>query len=109
MPLERRETQDWLRPGGPICLRPDPSILYVSVPLYGQESNEIKWILLIKAEIHNILVEIWSSVSRKIGSFIYPFPCSPVLPLVSSTALQWRRKNRERICSQSQARHSMPA
>uniref|UniRef100_A0A5K3F0M2 Transposase n=1 Tax=Mesocestoides corti TaxID=53468 RepID=A0A5K3F0M2_MESCO len=22
MPLERRETQDWLRSGGPICLRP---------------------------------------------------------------------------------------
>uniref|UniRef100_A0A5K3FX69 Transmembrane protein n=1 Tax=Mesocestoides corti TaxID=53468 RepID=A0A5K3FX69_MESCO len=23
MPLERRETQDWLRPGGPTCLRPN--------------------------------------------------------------------------------------
>uniref|UniRef100_A0A5K3EJQ0 IS4 family transposase n=1 Tax=Mesocestoides corti TaxID=53468 RepID=A0A5K3EJQ0_MESCO len=25
MALKRRETQEWLRPGGPICLRPDPS------------------------------------------------------------------------------------
>uniref|UniRef100_A0A5K3FTN6 Secreted protein n=1 Tax=Mesocestoides corti TaxID=53468 RepID=A0A5K3FTN6_MESCO len=25
MPLDRRETQDWLRPGGPICLRPNPT------------------------------------------------------------------------------------
>uniref|UniRef100_A0A5K3ESW3 Uncharacterized protein n=1 Tax=Mesocestoides corti TaxID=53468 RepID=A0A5K3ESW3_MESCO len=25
MPLERRETHDWLRPGGPICLRPQTS------------------------------------------------------------------------------------
>uniref|UniRef100_A0A5K3EW54 Uncharacterized protein n=1 Tax=Mesocestoides corti TaxID=53468 RepID=A0A5K3EW54_MESCO len=25
MPLEHRETQDQLRPGGPICLRPDPT------------------------------------------------------------------------------------
>ncbi|VDD79896.1 unnamed protein product [Mesocestoides corti] len=25
MPLEHRETQDWLRPDGPICLRPDPT------------------------------------------------------------------------------------
>uniref|UniRef100_A0A5K3EYW8 Sema domain-containing protein n=1 Tax=Mesocestoides corti TaxID=53468 RepID=A0A5K3EYW8_MESCO len=25
MPLEHRETQDWLRPGGPTCLRPDPT------------------------------------------------------------------------------------
>uniref|UniRef100_A0A5K3FRI3 Secreted protein n=1 Tax=Mesocestoides corti TaxID=53468 RepID=A0A5K3FRI3_MESCO len=24
MPLELRETQDWLRPDGPICLRHDP-------------------------------------------------------------------------------------
>uniref|UniRef100_A0A5K3EKK6 Alternative protein n=1 Tax=Mesocestoides corti TaxID=53468 RepID=A0A5K3EKK6_MESCO len=23
MPLEHTETQDWLRPGGPTCLRPD--------------------------------------------------------------------------------------
>uniref|UniRef100_A0A5K3EX44 Valine--tRNA ligase n=1 Tax=Mesocestoides corti TaxID=53468 RepID=A0A5K3EX44_MESCO len=27
MPLERIETQDWLRPGGPICLRPNPTPL----------------------------------------------------------------------------------
>uniref|UniRef100_A0A5K3F8E1 Uncharacterized protein n=1 Tax=Mesocestoides corti TaxID=53468 RepID=A0A5K3F8E1_MESCO len=25
MPLEHREAQDWLRPGGPTCLRPDPT------------------------------------------------------------------------------------
>uniref|UniRef100_A0A5K3FQL6 HSL_N domain-containing protein n=1 Tax=Mesocestoides corti TaxID=53468 RepID=A0A5K3FQL6_MESCO len=25
MPLERRGTQDWLRPGGPTCLRPNPT------------------------------------------------------------------------------------
>uniref|UniRef100_A0A5K3G5K3 Transposase n=1 Tax=Mesocestoides corti TaxID=53468 RepID=A0A5K3G5K3_MESCO len=25
MPLDRRETRDWLRPGGPTCLRPDPT------------------------------------------------------------------------------------
>uniref|UniRef100_A0A5K3EVU5 Integron gene cassette protein n=1 Tax=Mesocestoides corti TaxID=53468 RepID=A0A5K3EVU5_MESCO len=25
MPLEHRETQDWLRPGGPTCLRLDPT------------------------------------------------------------------------------------
>uniref|UniRef100_A0A5K3FVR8 Uncharacterized protein n=1 Tax=Mesocestoides corti TaxID=53468 RepID=A0A5K3FVR8_MESCO len=25
MPLEPRETRDWLRPGGPTCLRPDPT------------------------------------------------------------------------------------
>uniref|UniRef100_A0A5K3F781 Alternative protein n=1 Tax=Mesocestoides corti TaxID=53468 RepID=A0A5K3F781_MESCO len=25
MPLELRETQDWLRLGGPTCLRPDPT------------------------------------------------------------------------------------
>uniref|UniRef100_A0A5K3FUI5 Serine/arginine repetitive matrix protein 1-like n=1 Tax=Mesocestoides corti TaxID=53468 RepID=A0A5K3FUI5_MESCO len=25
MPLEHRETQDWLRPDGPTCLRPDPT------------------------------------------------------------------------------------
>uniref|UniRef100_A0A5K3EVN2 Phosphatidylinositol-glycan biosynthesis class X protein n=1 Tax=Mesocestoides corti TaxID=53468 RepID=A0A5K3EVN2_MESCO len=25
MPLERRETQDWLRPGGRTCLRPNPT------------------------------------------------------------------------------------
>uniref|UniRef100_A0A5K3FGU7 Uncharacterized protein n=1 Tax=Mesocestoides corti TaxID=53468 RepID=A0A5K3FGU7_MESCO len=25
MPLELRETQDWLRPGGPTCLRPKPT------------------------------------------------------------------------------------
>uniref|UniRef100_A0A5K3EM78 G_PROTEIN_RECEP_F1_2 domain-containing protein n=1 Tax=Mesocestoides corti TaxID=53468 RepID=A0A5K3EM78_MESCO len=25
MPLDCRETQDWLRPGGPICLRPNPT------------------------------------------------------------------------------------
>uniref|UniRef100_A0A5K3FR30 Cytochrome cd1 nitrite reductase n=1 Tax=Mesocestoides corti TaxID=53468 RepID=A0A5K3FR30_MESCO len=24
MPLDLRETRDWLRPGGPTCLRPDP-------------------------------------------------------------------------------------
>uniref|UniRef100_A0A5K3EV96 DDE_5 domain-containing protein n=1 Tax=Mesocestoides corti TaxID=53468 RepID=A0A5K3EV96_MESCO len=36
MPMERRETQDWLRPGGPTCLRPDPSPLYVSDPWYGE-------------------------------------------------------------------------
>uniref|UniRef100_A0A5K3FS94 Replication factor C subunit 3 n=1 Tax=Mesocestoides corti TaxID=53468 RepID=A0A5K3FS94_MESCO len=24
LPLEHRETQDWLRPGGPICLHPNP-------------------------------------------------------------------------------------
>uniref|UniRef100_A0A5K3G405 Tnp_DDE_dom domain-containing protein n=1 Tax=Mesocestoides corti TaxID=53468 RepID=A0A5K3G405_MESCO len=28
MRLERRVTQDWLRPGGLICLRPDPSPHY---------------------------------------------------------------------------------
>uniref|UniRef100_A0A5K3G221 IS701 family transposase n=1 Tax=Mesocestoides corti TaxID=53468 RepID=A0A5K3G221_MESCO len=27
MPLEHRETRDWLRPGGPTCLRPDPTPL----------------------------------------------------------------------------------
>uniref|UniRef100_A0A5K3FW23 Uncharacterized protein n=1 Tax=Mesocestoides corti TaxID=53468 RepID=A0A5K3FW23_MESCO len=25
MPLEHRETQDWLGPGGPTCLRPNPT------------------------------------------------------------------------------------
>uniref|UniRef100_A0A5K3FQG3 Retrotransposon protein, putative, unclassified n=1 Tax=Mesocestoides corti TaxID=53468 RepID=A0A5K3FQG3_MESCO len=25
MPLDRRETRDWLRPGGPTCLRPNPT------------------------------------------------------------------------------------
>uniref|UniRef100_A0A5K3FWN9 Alternative protein n=1 Tax=Mesocestoides corti TaxID=53468 RepID=A0A5K3FWN9_MESCO len=25
MPLEHTETQDWLRPGGPTCLRPNPT------------------------------------------------------------------------------------
>uniref|UniRef100_A0A5K3G0H9 Uncharacterized protein n=1 Tax=Mesocestoides corti TaxID=53468 RepID=A0A5K3G0H9_MESCO len=25
MPLDCRETRDWLRPGGPTCLRPDPT------------------------------------------------------------------------------------
>uniref|UniRef100_A0A5K3G2K9 Uncharacterized protein n=1 Tax=Mesocestoides corti TaxID=53468 RepID=A0A5K3G2K9_MESCO len=25
MPLDRRETKDWLRPGGPTCLRPNPT------------------------------------------------------------------------------------
>uniref|UniRef100_A0A5K3F814 Uncharacterized protein n=1 Tax=Mesocestoides corti TaxID=53468 RepID=A0A5K3F814_MESCO len=25
MPLDRRETRDWLLPGGPTCLRPDPT------------------------------------------------------------------------------------
>uniref|UniRef100_A0A5K3G1U9 RES domain-containing protein n=1 Tax=Mesocestoides corti TaxID=53468 RepID=A0A5K3G1U9_MESCO len=25
MPLERRETRDWLRPGGLTCLRPNPT------------------------------------------------------------------------------------
>uniref|UniRef100_A0A5K3FYV1 Transposase n=1 Tax=Mesocestoides corti TaxID=53468 RepID=A0A5K3FYV1_MESCO len=25
MPLDRRETRDWLRPGGPKCLRPNPT------------------------------------------------------------------------------------
>uniref|UniRef100_A0A5K3G2Y8 Secreted protein n=1 Tax=Mesocestoides corti TaxID=53468 RepID=A0A5K3G2Y8_MESCO len=25
VPLERREIQDWLRPGGPTCLRPNPT------------------------------------------------------------------------------------
>uniref|UniRef100_A0A5K3EPZ0 Glycoprotein n=1 Tax=Mesocestoides corti TaxID=53468 RepID=A0A5K3EPZ0_MESCO len=25
MPLERRGTQDWLRPGDPTCLRPNPT------------------------------------------------------------------------------------
>uniref|UniRef100_A0A5K3FNU2 Uncharacterized protein n=1 Tax=Mesocestoides corti TaxID=53468 RepID=A0A5K3FNU2_MESCO len=25
MPLDRRETQDWLRSGGPTCLRPNPT------------------------------------------------------------------------------------
>uniref|UniRef100_A0A5K3FZM9 HCO3_cotransp domain-containing protein n=1 Tax=Mesocestoides corti TaxID=53468 RepID=A0A5K3FZM9_MESCO len=25
VPLEHRETRDWLRPGGPTCLRPDPT------------------------------------------------------------------------------------
>uniref|UniRef100_A0A5K3FAZ5 Uncharacterized protein n=1 Tax=Mesocestoides corti TaxID=53468 RepID=A0A5K3FAZ5_MESCO len=28
MPLDRRETRDWLRPGGPTCLRPDPTPQY---------------------------------------------------------------------------------
>uniref|UniRef100_A0A5K3FW61 cDNA n=1 Tax=Mesocestoides corti TaxID=53468 RepID=A0A5K3FW61_MESCO len=27
IPLESRETQNWLRPCGPMCLRPDPSSL----------------------------------------------------------------------------------
>uniref|UniRef100_A0A5K3G232 Transmembrane protein n=1 Tax=Mesocestoides corti TaxID=53468 RepID=A0A5K3G232_MESCO len=27
MPLDRRETQDWMRPSGPTCLRPIPSPL----------------------------------------------------------------------------------
>uniref|UniRef100_A0A5K3FY63 Uncharacterized protein n=1 Tax=Mesocestoides corti TaxID=53468 RepID=A0A5K3FY63_MESCO len=27
MPLDRRETRDWLRPGGPTCLRPNPTPL----------------------------------------------------------------------------------
>uniref|UniRef100_A0A5K3FZ59 Transposase n=1 Tax=Mesocestoides corti TaxID=53468 RepID=A0A5K3FZ59_MESCO len=31
MPLKRRETQDWLRPNGEICLRPDPSSLDATV------------------------------------------------------------------------------
>uniref|UniRef100_A0A5K3G0E2 Uncharacterized protein n=1 Tax=Mesocestoides corti TaxID=53468 RepID=A0A5K3G0E2_MESCO len=25
MPLDRRETRDWLRPGGPTCPRPNPT------------------------------------------------------------------------------------
>uniref|UniRef100_A0A5K3G5C2 Uncharacterized protein n=1 Tax=Mesocestoides corti TaxID=53468 RepID=A0A5K3G5C2_MESCO len=25
MPLDRRETRGWLRPGGPTCLRPNPT------------------------------------------------------------------------------------
>uniref|UniRef100_A0A5K3FIL5 Uncharacterized protein n=1 Tax=Mesocestoides corti TaxID=53468 RepID=A0A5K3FIL5_MESCO len=28
MPLNRRETRDWLRPGGPTCLRPNPTPHY---------------------------------------------------------------------------------
>ncbi|VDD74774.1 unnamed protein product [Mesocestoides corti] len=36
MPLERRGTQDWLRPGCPTCLRPDPSPHYTAPP---QESS----------------------------------------------------------------------
>uniref|UniRef100_A0A5K3FVC5 Uncharacterized protein n=1 Tax=Mesocestoides corti TaxID=53468 RepID=A0A5K3FVC5_MESCO len=33
MPLEHRETQDWLSPGGPICLRPNPSPHHFTHPL----------------------------------------------------------------------------
>uniref|UniRef100_A0A5K3G2S1 Secreted protein n=1 Tax=Mesocestoides corti TaxID=53468 RepID=A0A5K3G2S1_MESCO len=31
MPLDCRETQDWLRPGGPICLRPNPTPHHIVV------------------------------------------------------------------------------
>uniref|UniRef100_A0A5K3ENB3 Uncharacterized protein n=1 Tax=Mesocestoides corti TaxID=53468 RepID=A0A5K3ENB3_MESCO len=72
MPLDHRETKDWLRLGGPICLRPDPSPM-------------------------------------ETGRFIYPSSVLPVLPLVRPASLQWRQKTRERISSQSPARHSMPA
>uniref|UniRef100_A0A5K3ET65 Uncharacterized protein n=1 Tax=Mesocestoides corti TaxID=53468 RepID=A0A5K3ET65_MESCO len=30
MPLDRRETQDWLRPGGPTSLRPNPTPHYMT-------------------------------------------------------------------------------
>uniref|UniRef100_A0A5K3FX41 Uncharacterized protein n=1 Tax=Mesocestoides corti TaxID=53468 RepID=A0A5K3FX41_MESCO len=33
MPLDRRETRDWLRPGGPICLRPHPTPHHTASPL----------------------------------------------------------------------------
>uniref|UniRef100_A0A5K3FCG2 PRORP domain-containing protein n=1 Tax=Mesocestoides corti TaxID=53468 RepID=A0A5K3FCG2_MESCO len=29
MPLDRRETRDWPRPGGPTCLRPNPTPHYL--------------------------------------------------------------------------------
>uniref|UniRef100_A0A5K3EN08 Uncharacterized protein n=1 Tax=Mesocestoides corti TaxID=53468 RepID=A0A5K3EN08_MESCO len=33
MPLDRRETRDWLRPGGPTCLRPDPTPQHTTVTM----------------------------------------------------------------------------
>uniref|UniRef100_A0A5K3EXU3 Integron gene cassette protein n=1 Tax=Mesocestoides corti TaxID=53468 RepID=A0A5K3EXU3_MESCO len=37
-PLDRRGTQDWLRPGGPTCLRPDPTPLKNSRALIGKRT-----------------------------------------------------------------------
>uniref|UniRef100_A0A5K3FF02 Uncharacterized protein n=1 Tax=Mesocestoides corti TaxID=53468 RepID=A0A5K3FF02_MESCO len=36
MPLDRRGTRDWLRPGGPTCLRPDPTPLQITRALIGK-------------------------------------------------------------------------
>uniref|UniRef100_A0A5K3FZ76 Aa_trans domain-containing protein n=2 Tax=Mesocestoides corti TaxID=53468 RepID=A0A5K3FZ76_MESCO len=41
MPLEHRETRDWLRPGGPTCLRPNPTPHHITmVHRYASAANE---------------------------------------------------------------------
>uniref|UniRef100_A0A5K3ET85 Uncharacterized protein n=1 Tax=Mesocestoides corti TaxID=53468 RepID=A0A5K3ET85_MESCO len=41
MPLDRRETRDWLRPGSPTCLRPDPTPLQNTRALIGQAVQHV--------------------------------------------------------------------
>uniref|UniRef100_A0A5K3FE99 Transposase n=1 Tax=Mesocestoides corti TaxID=53468 RepID=A0A5K3FE99_MESCO len=41
MPLDRRETRDWLRPGGPTCLRPNPTPLQNTRALISQVFQDV--------------------------------------------------------------------
>uniref|UniRef100_A0A5K3F300 Prenylcys_lyase domain-containing protein n=1 Tax=Mesocestoides corti TaxID=53468 RepID=A0A5K3F300_MESCO len=51
MPLDRRETRDWLRPGGPICLRPNPTPHHTT-PLYSfRELAEIDLIKIVCSDM----------------------------------------------------------
>uniref|UniRef100_A0A5K3FTT9 AraC family transcriptional regulator n=1 Tax=Mesocestoides corti TaxID=53468 RepID=A0A5K3FTT9_MESCO len=43
MQLERRGTQDWLRPGGPICLRPNPTPHQLQCSVGGLNRLSVWW------------------------------------------------------------------
>uniref|UniRef100_A0A5K3FKK8 Uncharacterized protein n=1 Tax=Mesocestoides corti TaxID=53468 RepID=A0A5K3FKK8_MESCO len=53
MPLDRRETRDWLWPGGPTCLRPDPSPHFYYYSRVLQYDN---WLITVVAQCHDFNV-----------------------------------------------------
>uniref|UniRef100_A0A5K3FFG0 AAA_5 domain-containing protein n=1 Tax=Mesocestoides corti TaxID=53468 RepID=A0A5K3FFG0_MESCO len=72
MPLDRRGTRDWLRPGGPICLRPHPTPQTVMLngipdqyPLKKRRSNAEQWYGSLVSKLNYIpknSLEIWSDL-----------------------------------------------
>uniref|UniRef100_A0A5K3F1S5 Uncharacterized protein n=1 Tax=Mesocestoides corti TaxID=53468 RepID=A0A5K3F1S5_MESCO len=54
-PLERRGTQDWLRPGGPTCLLPDTSPHHIKLHYISSVQRAELIIILIKTKIKLVI------------------------------------------------------